>query len=119
MIGETWSFVAAGMIVVSSAIYYADMGIEDGRVFLLGFPVVSGTWWILTLFVIQASEATAMAVVLVSVFLTFPADPLLHPVRVKRLRRVNLAIFLLWCALSGYSLILNFIHRHGWSGVWF
>ncbi|MDO1583629.1 phosphatidylcholine synthase [Rhizobium oryzicola] len=115
MIGETWSFVAAGMIVVSSAIYYADMGMKTDEYFFSGFPVV----WnmvILTLFVIQASEATAMAVVLVSVFLTFLPIHFLHPVRVKRLRPVNLAIFLLWCALSGYSLILNF-HSPAWL-VW-
>ncbi len=37
MIGEPWSFAAAGMIVVSSAIYYADMGMKTDGVFLLRF----------------------------------------------------------------------------------
>jgi phosphatidylcholine synthase len=29
-------------------------------------------------------------------------------VRVKRLRTLNLAIFFIWCALGGYSLLLHF-----------
>ena len=107
MIGEPWSFVAAGMIVVSSAIYYADTGMKTDEYFFSGFPVV----WnmvIFTLFVIQASAATALIVVLISVFLTFLPINFLHPVRVKRLRPLNLAVFALWCAMSGYSLLLHF-----------
>lgn len=107
MIGETWSFVAAGMIVVSSAIYYADMGMKTDEYFFSGFPVV----WnmvILTLFVIKPSETAALIVVVAAVILTFLPINFLHPVRVKRLRGLNLSIFLLWCALSGYSLLLQF-----------
>ncbi len=107
MIGEPWSFVAAGMIVVSSAIYYADMGMKTDEYFFSGFPVV----WnmvVFTLFVIDASATTAMAVVTVSVVLTFLPINFLHPVRVARLRPLNMAIFLLWCALGGYSLLMHF-----------
>ncbi len=43
MIGEPWSFVAAGAIVVSSAIYYADMGMKTDEYFFSGFPSC-GTW---------------------------------------------------------------------------
>ncbi|MDQ1185977.1 MULTISPECIES: phosphatidylcholine synthase [Agrobacterium] len=107
MIGEPWSFVAAGMIVVSSAIYYADMGMKTDEYFFSGFPVV----WnmvVFTLFVIDASATTAMIIVTVSVILTFLPINFLHPVRVKRLRWLNMAVFLLWCVLSGYSLLLHF-----------
>lgn len=107
MIGEPWSFVAAGMIVVSSAIYYADMGMKTDEYFFSGFPVV----WnmvVFTLFVIDASATTAMTVVTISVFLTFLNINFLHPVRVKRLRPLNMTIFLVWCLLGGYSLLLHF-----------
>ncbi|WP_198539719.1 phosphatidylcholine synthase [Rhizobium sp. LCM 4573] len=107
MIGEPWSFVAAGMIVVSSAIYYADTGMKTDEYFFSGFPVV----WnmvVFTLFVIQASAVTAMVVVSISVVLTFLPINFLHPVRVKRLRILNLGVFLLWCAMGGYSLLLHF-----------
>jgi Phosphatidylserine synthase len=108
MIGEPWSFIAAGMIVVSSAIYYADMGMKTDEYFFSGFPVV----WnmiVFTLFVIDASAVTAMVVVAVSVILTFLPIHFLHPVRVKRLRALNLAVFLLWCALGVYALLLHFV----------
>ncbi|MGG7519458.1 phosphatidylcholine synthase [Allorhizobium undicola] len=107
MIGQPWSFVAAGMIVVSSAIYYADMGMKTDEYFFSGFPVV----WnmiVFTLFVIDASALTAMIVVTVSVLLTFLPIHFLHPVRVKRLRPLNLGIFLLWCVLGGYALLMHF-----------
>jgi hypothetical protein len=38
MIGQPLSFVAAGLIVVSSAIYYADMGMKTDENFFCGFP---------------------------------------------------------------------------------
>ncbi|MDH4414080.1 MAG: phosphatidylcholine synthase [Rhizobium sp.] len=107
MIGEPWSFVAAGLIVVSSAIYYADMGMKTDEYFFSGFPVV-WNMLIFTLFVIDASATTALVVVLASVILTFLPIHFLHPVRVKRLRPLNMAVFLLWCAFGGYALLLHF-----------
>lgn len=107
MIGEPWSFVAAGLIVVSSAIYYADMGMKTDEYFFSGFPVV-WNMLIFTLFVIDASATTAMVAVLASVLLTFLPIHFLHPVRVKRLRPLNLAVFFLWCGFGGYALLLHF-----------
>lgn len=117
MIGEPWSFVAAGMIVVSSAIYYADTGMKTDEYFFSGFPVV----WnmvVFTLFVIGANATTAMIVVGVSVVLTFLPINFLHPVRVKRLRPLNLGIFLFWSALGVYSLLMHFVMPH-WAVVLF
>ncbi|MFS8110830.1 phosphatidylcholine synthase [Rhizobium jaguaris] len=108
MIGQPWSFAAAGMIVVSSAIYYADTGMKTDEYFFSGFPVV----WnmvIFTLFVIGASATTALILVGVSVVLTFLPINFLHPVRVKRLRPLNLGIFLFWSALGVYSLLMHFV----------
>jgi phosphatidylcholine synthase len=107
MIGQPWSFVAAGMIVVSSAIYYADTGMKTEEYFFSGFPVV----WnmvVFSLFVIDASATTAMIVVVLSVLLTFLPINFLHPVRVKRLRVLNLGVFFLWCALGMYALLMDF-----------
>ncbi len=107
MIGQPWSFVAAGLIVVSSAIYYADMGMKTEEYFFSGFPVV----WnmiVFSLFVIDASANVALAVVLVSVFLTFLPINFLHPVRVLRLRPLNLGIFLIWSLLGCAALLMHF-----------
>ena len=108
MIGRPWSFVAAGTIVVSSAIYYADMGMKTEEYFFSGFPVV----WnmvVFTLFVIDASETTASIVVFVSVVLTFLPINFLHPVRVRRLRTLNIFIMIVWSVLSIYALLLHFL----------
>lgn len=107
MIGEPWSFVAAGIIVVSSAIYYADMGMKTDEYFFSGFPVV----WnmvVFTLFVIKPSELVAFIIVVASALLSFFPIWFLHPVRVKRLRSLNLAIFTIWAVLSGVALLMHF-----------
>ena len=107
MIGEPLSFVAAGLIVVSSAIYYADMGMKTDENFFSGFPV-AWNMLVYTLFVTSASEAVAFAIVLAAVVMTFLPINFLHPVRVVRLRPLNLTIFAIWSVLSGYALLLRF-----------
>jgi phosphatidylcholine synthase len=83
------------------------MGMKTDEYFFSGFPVV----WnmvVFTLFVIDANATTALVVVIASVILTFLPIHFLHPVRVQRLRPVNLAVFFLWCALGGYALLMHF-----------
>jgi phosphatidylcholine synthase len=72
--------------------------------FFKGFPVV----WnmvVFTLFVLEPGERVSFAVVLISGILTFTPLHFLHPVRVVRLRPVNLTIFLLWCAFGIVALL--------------
>ena len=107
MIGEPLSFVAAGLIVVSSAIYYADMGMKTDENFFSGFPV-AWNMLVFTLFVINASEIVAFLIVLAAVAMTFLPIHFLHPVRVVRLRPLNLTIFTIWSVLSAYALLLHF-----------
>lgn len=102
--GEGLSFLSAAIIVVSSAIYYADTGMKTKENFFKGFPVV----WnmvVFTLFVIEPGEYVSFAVVLLAAIFTFIPMNFLHPVRVVRLRNLNLTAFLLWCAISGVALV--------------
>ncbi|MCV0350044.1 MAG: phosphatidylcholine/phosphatidylserine synthase [Nitratireductor sp.] len=102
--GEGLSFLSAAIIVITSAIYYADTGMKTRENFFKGFPVV----WnmvVFTLFVVQPGEMIAFAVVLISAFTTFLPVFFLHPVRVQRLRTLNLAIFFAWCAFGIIALI--------------
>lgn len=102
--GEGLSFLSAAIIVVSSAIYYADTGMKTAENFFKGFPVV----WnmiVFTLFVISPGEYVSFAVVVISAVLTFTPLHFLHPVRVKRLRPLNLGIFLAWCAFGLVALL--------------
>lgn len=102
--GEGLSFLSAALIVVSSAIYYADTGIKTKENFFKGFPVV----WnmvVFTLFVIKPGEYISFAIVAISCILTFLPMNFLHPVRVVRLRSINLTIFLAWCLFGAISLL--------------
>jgi phosphatidylcholine synthase len=103
LMGEGLSFVSAAIIVVSSAIYYADTGMKTKEHFFKGFPVV----WnmvVFTLFVIEPGEWASFVVVLVAGLLTFVPIHFIHPVRVERLRPINLGIMLLWVAFGVLAL---------------
>ncbi|WP_428832810.1 phosphatidylcholine synthase [Pseudaminobacter soli (ex Li et al. 2025)] len=101
--GDRLSFLSAALIVVTSAIYYADTGMKTKENFFKGFPVV-WNMLVFTLFVIQPGEWVSFAVVLVAAIMTFVPMYFLHPVRVKRLREINLAVFLAWCAFGAIAL---------------
>lgn len=97
--GEGLSFLSAAIIVVSSAIYYADTGMKTKENFFKGFPVV----WnmvVFTLFVIEPGEWVAFATVVICGILTFVPVNFIHPVRVVRLRNLNVGVTLLWCAFG-------------------
>ncbi|WP_164743060.1 phosphatidylcholine synthase [Mesorhizobium sp. Z1-4] len=102
--GEGLSFVSAAIIVVSSAIYYADTGMKTKENFFRGFPVV----WnmvVFSLFVTQPGEYVSFSVVLIAALFTFAPVNFLHPVRVVRLRMINLPIFLVWCLFGAVALL--------------
>ncbi|MEX0406667.1 phosphatidylcholine synthase [Aquibium sp. LZ166] len=102
--GEGLSFLSAAIIVVSSAIYYADTGMKTKENFFKGFPVV----WnmvVFTLFVIEPGEWVSFAVVVFAGILTFLPINFLHPVRVQRLRNINLPIFFAWCIFGAIALV--------------
>ncbi|MBN9046500.1 MAG: phosphatidylcholine/phosphatidylserine synthase, partial [Rhizobiales bacterium] len=97
--GTYLSFTSGAIIVISSAIYYADMGMKTKENFFKGFPVV----WnmvVFTLFIVKPGEWVAFGFVVVSALLSFVPIHFLHPVRVVRLRPLNLTVFLLWCAFG-------------------
>lgn len=107
MIGTPMSFAAAGLIVISSAIYYADTGMKTAESFFSGFPV-AWNMVVLALFVVDPAQNVAIAVILVCVILTFLPINFLHPVRVVRLRKLNLGVFAIWSLLAVVALLQNF-----------
>lgn len=113
--GPGLSFLSAALIVVTSAVYYADMGMKTRENFFKGFPVV----WnmiVFSLFIIEPGEKIAFAVVIASAILTFLPVYFLHPVRVVRLRKLNLAVFLLWCAFGIVALFYT-LHSPQWVRI--
>lgn len=107
MIGRPWSFVAAALIVISSAIYYADLRMKTKDNFFRGFPV-AWNMVIFTFFAIQPNEWTAFGFVAFCSVATFLPIKFLHPVRVERLRPVNLGVFAVWSVLGLAALFSDF-----------
>lgn len=99
LMGAGLSFFSAALIVVTSAIYYADTDMKTEENFFKGFPVV----WnmvVFTLFVVQPADWIAFAVVSVSSVLSFLPVYFVHPVRVMRLRPLTGFFVVIW-ALAG------------------
>ncbi|AKK19796.1 phosphatidylcholine/phosphatidylserine synthase [Candidatus Liberibacter africanus] len=107
LLGTPGSSVAAGVIVISSAIYYAYTNIKTEENFFSGFPAV---WNMVVFFLIalNASVIVSTIIIITSVILTFLPIHFLHPIRVVRLRPLNIFMFFCWCALGFYALLLNF-----------
>ncbi|WP_407061652.1 phosphatidylcholine synthase [Aureimonas sp. SK2] len=107
MIGRPLSFVAAALIVITSAVYYADTRMKTKDNFFRGFPV---TWnmVVFTLFAATPNEWTAFLFVLLCSATTFLPIKFLHPVRVVRLRALNLAVLGLWCAFGILAMFYAF-----------
>lgn len=107
LLGSNWSSIASGMIVVSSAIYYAYKNLKTEDHFFSGFPVV---WNMVVFFIFASGAKTTVSIIIIitSVILTFVPINFLHPIRVVQLRPLNILVFLCWCSLSVYALILGF-----------
>lgn len=104
IIGRPTSFVAAGLIVITSAIYYADLRMKTKDNFFRGFPVC-WNMLVFTLFAISPNEWTAFAFVVFCSVATFLPIKFLHPVRVKRLRGLNLTVFAAWSIFGIWALL--------------
>jgi phosphatidylcholine synthase len=87
------------VVVVTGAIYFADRDMKTADNFFRGFPVL----WNFAAFYIDllqpAEWLTAIIVVLLAV-LTFAPIKFLHPLRVTRLRGLNIVLLALWAALA-------------------
>ena len=110
---EVTSFLAAAMIVCTSAIYYADTRMKTIDNSFRGFPVC----WnmvVFTLFVIQPGWTLALSIVVLSAVLTFLPINFVHPVRVKTFRPVTLTIFAIW-SLCGLVALYESMDASMWA----
>lgn len=104
--GAGLSFLSGAIIVISSAIYYADTAMKTKENFFKGFPVV-WNMLVFVLFVLSPGEWEAFGFVVISAILSFVPIYFVHPVRVVRLRSVNLTVFLLWCGFGFIALLYS------------
>ncbi|MFZ1814326.1 MAG: CDP-alcohol phosphatidyltransferase family protein [Rhizobiaceae bacterium] len=112
LMGKNFSFLSAAVIVITSAIYYADTRMKTEDYGFKGFPVC----WnmiVFTLFCVSPSELLSLAVVMVTAVLTFVPVIFVHPVRVKILRELTLGVFAVWTA-GGLLALYHDLHAPLW-----
>ncbi len=94
------------IIVVTSALYFADRLMKMPGNYFRGFPVLwnAAAFY---LFILTPPPGLAAAIVLVLVGLTFVPIRFLHPVRVAQFRRLNIVLLSLWCILALIAVAAN------------
>lgn len=97
----------AGMIiVVTSALYFADKRMKTEDNYFRGFPAI---WNIAAFYLILLAPGAWTAVFFVAalVVMTFLPIPFIHPVRVVRMRAFNLSLLALWSVLAFVAIAYN------------
>jgi phosphatidylcholine synthase len=92
--------IPAGVVVtISGALYFADREMKTQDNYFRGFPAV----WNLAafyLYVLAPPEWIAAAAVAALAVLTFVPFRFVHPLRVKRLRALNIVLLAIWAVLA-------------------
>jgi phosphatidylcholine synthase len=106
LLPPTLALPAGIVIVVTGAIYFADRNMKTADNFFRGFPVL----WNLAAFyldLLQPSEWLTAAIVALLAVLTFAPIRFLHPLRVTRLRLLNIVLLVLWFMLALIALLFD------------
>lgn len=106
LLPPAFAIPASAAVLISGAIYFADLNMKTGDYHFRGFPAL---WNILVfyLFVLKADPYVSLVIVAVFVALTFSPLLVIHPLRVRKLARLNLVLLLGWVALSGVALAMD------------
>src|SRR5436189_1987403 len=105
--------VPAGVIVViTGALYFADRQMKSADNYFRGFPAL---WNLVAfyLFLLRPVPSVAATIVACLAVLTFVPFKFLHPVRVVRLRALNLAVVIVWSVLA-LTAVLNDLAPPAW-----
>jgi phosphatidylcholine synthase len=92
------------VIVVTGALYFADRKMKTEDNYFSGFPALWNVA-VFYLFVVKLPPWLAAAMVAALAVLTFVPFKFVHPMRVLRLRLVNVAALLLWSVLAVIAIL--------------
>src|SRR5262245_35740507 len=95
---------AGVLIVVTSALYFADRDMKMADNSFRGFPALwnAAAFY---LFLVRPEAWICLAAVVVLAVLTFAPLPFVHPLRVRRWRALSIALLIAWVALSAFALV--------------
>jgi phosphatidylcholine synthase len=94
-------------IVISGALYFSDRRMKTADNHFRGFPALwnAAAFY---LFLLHPSAAISTLGIAALIVLTFVPISVLHPIRVKRLRGLNLSLIAVWAVLAIMTVVENF-----------
>lgn len=97
---------AACLIVITGALYFADRNMKTDDNYFRGFPAV---WNVVAfyLYVLAPPPWIAAAGIVALAALTFVPIRFVHPLRVRHLRWLNIALMVVWAALALIAVLTN------------
>lgn len=101
------ALAAAAAIVISSAIYFSDRRMKTDDDYFRGFPA---TWNLVAFyfFLLRPGETMALAAIAILVVCTFLPFVFVHPMRVRKLRKLNIVLCAAWSVLAIVALARGF-----------
>jgi phosphatidylcholine synthase len=106
LLPQVLAIPAGVVVVISGALYFADREMKTPDNYFRGFPAV----WNLAafyLFVLEPPAWLAAAAVAALAALTFAPIRFVHPLRVRHLRALNIALLAAWAVLALLAVIAN------------
>jgi phosphatidylcholine synthase len=99
LLPEPFALAAAMLIVMTGALYFADNRMKTADNYFRGFPALwnAAAFY---LFLLRPSPWIVAATIMVLAVLTFVPFKFLHPMRVRRLRWLNVAALIAWSLLA-------------------
>ncbi|MBS0247450.1 MAG: phosphatidylcholine synthase [Proteobacteria bacterium] len=103
---EGFGVPAAILIVITGALYFADRMMKTDDNYFRGFPAV---WNVIAfyLYILPPLPWLALLVIVALCALTFVPVAFVHPLRVRRLRSVNIGLMALWAVLAAFAVVTN------------
>jgi phosphatidylcholine synthase len=101
-----YAAIAAVVVIVAGALYFADTRMKTSEEAFRGFPAV----WNVVVFQLMVYKLPALAslfVLAVCAVLTFTPVEFVHPVRVRRWRPLTLTMAAMWALLGGIALLAD------------
>jgi phosphatidylcholine synthase len=102
----SWGVLAASLIAVAGALYFADTRMKAKGNYFLGFPAV---WNVVVfyLLLVRPSPVVGFAIVVAFAALSFAPVRFVHPFRVRRMRSVTVALLAVWAVLALLAVLDN------------
>ncbi len=106
LIARGWDIGAALIILLTSAMYFADNEMKTEDAWFRGFPAIWNVA-VFYIFLLAPWSAVTFVIVVVLAALTFAPMVFDHPLRVVALRPVTLTLLVIWSLLALYAIWRN------------